>query len=40
MAYKAVESIMESGEEPTMEQLLGLYKAVRDVFSQPQFNES
>jgi len=40
MAYKGVEQIVESGEEPTMEQLMALYEAVRGVFSQPQFNEA
>ena len=40
MAYKSVEQIMESGEEPTMEQLMALYEAVQGVFSQPQFNEA
>ena len=40
MAYKSVEQIMESGEEPTMEQLMSLYEAVQGVFSQPQFNEA
>lgn len=39
MAYKSIEQIVESGEEPTMEQLMALYEAVRGVFSQPQFNE-
>jgi hypothetical protein len=40
MAYKSVEQIVESGEEPTMEQLMALYEAVQGVFSQPQFNEA
>jgi hypothetical protein len=40
MAYKGVEQIVESGEEPTMDQLMALYEAVRGVFSQPQFNEA
>jgi len=40
MAYKGIEQIVESGEEPTMEQLMALYEAVRGVFSQPQFNEA
>lgn len=40
MAYKSVEQIVESGEEPTMEQLMALYEAVQSVFSQPQFNEA
>ena len=40
MAYKGIEQIVESGEEPTMDQLMALYEAVRSVFSQPQFNEA
>jgi len=40
MAYKGVEQIVESGEEPTMDQLMALYEAVQSVFSQPQFNEA
>ena len=40
MAYKGVERIVESGEEPTMDQLMALYEAVQSVFSQPQFNEA
>jgi hypothetical protein len=40
MAYKGIEQIVESGEEPTMDQLMALYEAVRGVFSQPQFNEA
>jgi len=40
MAYKGIEQIVESGEEPTMEQLMALYEAVQGVFSQPQFNEA
>ena len=40
MAYKGIEQIVESGEEPTMDQLMALYEAVRNVFSQPQFNEA
>lgn len=40
MAYKGVEQIVESGEEPTMDQLMALYEAVQGVFSQPQFNEA
>lgn len=40
MAYKGVEQIVESGEEPTMDQLMSLYEAVQSVFSQPQFNEA
>ena len=40
MAYKGVEQIVESGEEPTMDQLMALYEAVHSVFSQPQFNEA
>ena len=40
MAYKGVEQIVESGEEPTMDQLMALYEAVQRVFSQPQFNEA
>ena len=39
MAYKGIEQIVDSGEEPTMDQLMALYEAVRSVFSQPQFNE-
>jgi len=39
MAYKGIEQIVDSGEEPTMDQLMALYEAVRNVFSQPQFNE-
>ena len=40
MAYKGIEQIVDSGEEPTMDQLMALYEAVRNVFSQPQFNEA
>ena len=40
MAYKGIEQIVESGEEPTMDQLMALYEAVQSVFSQPQFNEA
>ena len=40
MAYKVIEQIVESGEEPTMDQLMALYEAVQSVFSQPQFNEA
>ena len=40
MAYKDIEQIVESGEEPTMDQLMALYEAVQSVFSQPQFNEA
>ena len=40
MAYKGLEQIVESGEEPTMDQLMALYEAVQGVFSQPQFNEA
>lgn len=40
MAYRSIEQIVESGEEPTMDQLMALYEAVRGVFSQPQFNEA
>ena len=40
MAYKGIEQIVDSGEEPTMDQLMALYEAVRSVFSQPQFNEA
>lgn len=40
MAYKGLEQIVESGEEPTMDQLMALYEAVQSVFSQPQFNEA
>jgi hypothetical protein len=40
MAYKGVEQIVKSGEEPTMDQLMALYEAVQSVFSQPQFNEA
>ncbi len=40
MTYKGIEQIVDSGEEPTMDQLMALYEAVRNVFSQPQFNEA
>lgn len=39
MAYRGIEQILRSGEEPTMDQLMALFQAVQTVFSQPQFNE-
>lgn len=38
-AYMGIEQMVESGEQPSPEQLMMLYEAVRAVFSQPQFNE-
>jgi len=38
-AYMDIEAALESGDQPTPEQLMMLYEAVRNVFSQPQFNE-
>ena len=40
MAYKGIEQIVDSGEEPTMDQLMALYEAVRNGYSQPQVNEA
>lgn len=38
-AYMGIEQMVESGDQPSPEQLMMLYEAVRAVFSQPQFNE-
>lgn len=38
--YDAITQMIDSGDEPSMEELQNLYDAVHEVFSQPQFNEA
>lgn len=39
-SYAGIEQMIESGEQPSQEQLMMLYEAVQAVFSQPQFSEA
>ena len=38
--YDTIAQMIDSGDEPTLEELQNLYDAVHEVFSQPQFNEA
>jgi len=38
--YDAITQMIDSGDEPSLEELQSLYDAVHEVFSQPQFNEA
>ena len=38
--YDAITQMIDSGNEPSLEELQSLYDAVHEVFSQPQFNEA
>ena len=38
-AVAAVDEAIKSGEQPSMEQLMDVYKAVSETLSQPQFQD-